>query len=908
MTYTDSSTWRRTLGEHEGDPHSDSRARLRSAYQQFRSRVEPLAGEIALSVPGYTDHSILHCDSLWDITDVVAGPEYPLTPAEAFVLGGAFLIHDLGMGLAAHEQGIAGILEDAEWIDLLAALYPDTFEELQDATLQDLQGNPTWDGLTSQNVKRALTIFLRDHHAEQAERIVTQQWSLSNHESFYLLEDSELRLWYGQLIGRLGRSHWQDVESLPDTFGQALGAAAKLPTDWTVDPLKLAGILRCVDAAQIDARRADPMHTPFRRPQGDSLNHWLFQERMLYPQLQNDRLSYTSSTRFSAEQASAWWLAYDTIQMVDGELDKVDALFADLGKPRLSARAVAGAQAPTRFAKYVPTDNWMPIDARPTISDTDSVIENLGGSALYGLRRGDVVIRELLANAVDATRLRRAAYKEGRIDPIRVHLRPDENVDVFEIRDHGIGMTAEEMVAYLCDFGRSGWRSQTTRKNHPGALASGYQSTGRFGIGFYSAFMVADDVTVTTRAAHLGPADTMILHFTNGLKARPLMRPADRKDWLMEPGTKVTLRLHDDWDSKDSVGMSRRYAQPEDLAEGIRHLALLCDEAIELVLPTNETVHCVGSRSWTELSNADLFDQLVGGASSSTEVVVERAREVFRNRVRPLFGPDGSVQGRMCLDLGGDMRVYGREVRRVPGNIYCGGFFADNVENVAGVLAGEPVTAAREMAWPIITHEEIRRWFDEQVTLLAETEMNESLRLTLSAWALSLGELLEDQPLVLGKDGALTPTQFRSWVRTADEFAILDYVTEPVNIGDERRVYLDYAEQALHELPEGFFGSPAFQDLGMALYVPHSTEGFIELPPRDLPTPHGDLSTWWFYNYRSVTGAVVRLAAQEWGKSIEATLATAEWTVINAEGIGGFDIETIDGRTVKQSGVRFRRP
>ncbi|MFD1047168.1 hypothetical protein ACFQ1S_17250, partial [Kibdelosporangium lantanae] len=101
--------WQRTLGAH---PTDGPRDQLRSAYLQFRATVEPLAAEISVSMPMFTDHSILHVDSLWDTASLICGDDFPLNPAEAFVLGGAFLLHDLGMGLAAFPGGQADIESD----------------------------------------------------------------------------------------------------------------------------------------------------------------------------------------------------------------------------------------------------------------------------------------------------------------------------------------------------------------------------------------------------------------------------------------------------------------------------------------------------------------------------------------------------------------------------------------------------------------------------------------------------------------------------------------------------------------------------------------------------------------------------------------------------------------------------
>src|SRR5688572_25964341 len=93
------------------------KVRLRSALLGFRERAAILAGEIQRDLPEFTVHDVTHLDALWEMADLIAGSDYPLNPLEVFALGGAILLHDLGLGLAAWPDGLAGIKTGLGWQD-----------------------------------------------------------------------------------------------------------------------------------------------------------------------------------------------------------------------------------------------------------------------------------------------------------------------------------------------------------------------------------------------------------------------------------------------------------------------------------------------------------------------------------------------------------------------------------------------------------------------------------------------------------------------------------------------------------------------------------------------------------------------------------------------------------------------
>lgn len=117
----------------------------------------------------------------------------------------------------------------------------------------------------------------------------------------------------------------------------------------------------------------------------------------------------------------------------------------------------------------------------------------------------EIFLRELISNASDAIdRARFEALTDKTIDPgaaaWSIRLTPDRANRTLTISDNGIGMTAEELDRNIGTIANSGTKAflQDLKEKHEGA---GPQFIGQFGVGFYSAFMVADHVTVITRRA-----------------------------------------------------------------------------------------------------------------------------------------------------------------------------------------------------------------------------------------------------------------------------------------------------------------------------------------------------------------------------------------------------------------------
>lgn len=127
---------------------------------------------------------------------------------------------------------------------------------------------------------------------------------------------------------------------------------------------------------------------------------------------------------------------------------------------------------------------------------------NIVAKSLYS--ENEVFIRELVSNASDAleklryTRLLAGDSETTDIHPLEIFIRTDKYENTFTIQDTGVGMTKEELTKNLGTIARSGSKAFLKEIKEKGDDNSSI--IGQFGVGFYSAFMVGNKVTVFTRS------------------------------------------------------------------------------------------------------------------------------------------------------------------------------------------------------------------------------------------------------------------------------------------------------------------------------------------------------------------------------------------------------------------------
>jgi Histidine kinase-, DNA gyrase B-, and HSP90-like ATPase len=803
---------------------------------------------IAKDLPDFTVHDITHSDALWEYADLIAGKTYPLNPCEGFVLGCAFLIHDLGMGLAAYPEGLHGLKKRSLWRDTVADLLRQKGVELiDDSAINDADAE-----VERQAVSEALRLL----HAERAEKLALIHWdSLDGEQRFYLIEDPELRSAFGPIIGRIAFSHWWSIDRVAKEFSSVMGAQAGFPHDWTVDPLKLSCMLRCADCAHIDERRAPAFLRALRKPEGDSDDHWKFQEKLYQPRIEADRLIFTAKCSFAIDEASAWWLCFDTLSSIDSELRKVDALLADTRRNRLDARGVSQVEEPSRIAKLIKTDGWQPVDTRIRVSAVADLVAKLGGKDLYG-DNTTPPLREMVQNAADAVRARRLL--DGRPaswGEIRICFGDDESGSWIQVDDCGVGMSEAVLTGPLLDFGTTFWSSALMHDQLPGLSAKGFTATGRYGIGFFSVFMWGEHVEVTTQRFDKGRDDTLVLLFKKGLKERPLLRRAQAAEHILDGGTRVKVWFSD-IKTLDRIITTFGGERKLSFTQACARVAPCVDVTIRVGGDDGDFETAVEANDWLTISSQALLDRISPLERSDHAI---RNASYFESAPCPplqiLKAIDGRIVGRVAI-----WNWEGFYSQNSKGIVVVGGFRCCRLAGIVGVLLGAPTRASRDLAEPVVSISVLRDWAaNERDLRFAEghsSEALESIAEVVSCIGVDTGQL----PIARSEMG---------WVNAGDIFDITKGLDEVLLVQDASVSNAERNREAI-QLNNGVFAL----DTGAMSLLNSDARTWHQWPPPDAHEEWGDRS---FFS-ASIQSTVIRVISKAWNVSIEQLLEVSSFT------------------------------
>ena len=260
-----------------------------------------------------------------------------------------------------------------------------------------------------------------------------------------------------------------------------------------------------------------------------------------------------------------------------------------------------------------------------------SQVLNLVIRSLYSNK--EIFLRELISNASDAAEklrfeaLSNDALYEGDAD-LRIRVVVDKDAGTVTILDNGIGMSRQEVNDTIGTIASSGTRRFL--ESLSGDKARDSQLIGQFGVGFYSAFIVADKVTLTTRRAGMRPDEGV--RWESSGEGSYTIENVDRP----ERGTEIVLHLREDerefldaWRLRSIIGkFSDHIAIP---------VQMLKDEP-----PADEGEQATAAPEWEQVNKGTAL-----WMRNKSEISDEEYRDFYKNACHDFEDPLAWVHNRV---------------------------------------------------------------------------------------------------------------------------------------------------------------------------------------------------------------------------------------------------------------------
>jgi hypothetical protein len=896
LIVTNSSLWQHCFAD-KHDQDDEHRQFLRAELTKLRSNIEPYAERISSDLPTFTVHNISHLDGLWGVASTIVGDQPHLNPIEGFVLGAAILIHDLGMAAISDPNGVHGIRQSSYWKDTVAI---EMLAQNGSPATQDQINNPP-----EQIARRATMNALRVLHAERAKQLLTEEIG-----GRFLLENQDLRLALGAHIGNIASSHGLSLNEMVKLLEVGtIGTPVEYPQSWTIDLIRIACLLRVTDAAHLDSSRAPERLLVLQNLPKDSLTHWEFQVRMLQVHKESNFLKFTSVNTFTLENRDAWWLALDTLKMVNHELRGVHDLLVVRDKPLFAVHGVLGVENAKNLMTYLPVAGWTPAEVSVQVSNVTAMVKRLGGSQLYG-ENLDVPIRELLQNAIDAVRARRILDNQSiNWGEVTVFTGQDELGSYFEISDNGIGMSISAIQNGLLDFGTSFWASSQITQEHPGLMSKGFQPSGRFGIGFFSVFMLGSRVQVVSRKFGTARDNTAVLEFT-GLEVQPSTRSASTEEQIGDDGgtrirvwlnQDIKLRFEQDWGSNWLEKICKRVCLTPDCSIAVRNT-----ESKKVIRSAND---------WLTISGKELLIRALAleDVNFKEKEEISSAIEKLGRRVTDIVDSE-KIMGRGMLHnssetfqhfLGSDGIVIQDECV-----ISLDGFRGSiqNHKGMVGIFLGKPDNLVRQNGNFAASLSAIGEWVLGQANFffnLAGTPDAFNIQF-FSRFVAKFHSNLEEFPFVLSENGWLNLLELNQYLSSQND---LIYLTTPKTMNYPvllpNRSYRNHGDE--FELIDAFkyfiatdfakirgYIRPRHQiRMAMPVFIPGTTQ-LVGSPPYDIDLlPDGI----------TLDGCVISILSRSW--NLDSRLMTSEF--LNRETVRVIRVPE-RGPADMMTGFRLQRP
>jgi molecular chaperone HtpG len=511
----------------------------------------------------YTDHSLEHIESTLETANDLIRDECKafITPHDVATLVLATLLHDCAMHLS--EDGFINLVREDEttiingfedkswkllWADFLAESRRFSGRKLV-ALFGDAEPvrHPPLDEPQQLNGKDLLLCgeFLRRHHARLAHEIALfgvpgptgRELKLPvTDDTFHVVD----------LAGLVARSHGLAIR---DCFEYLQIHYSSVKMVRGIHPTFLMALLRIADILQIQSSRAPKQVQKVRQMKSPvSSGEWEMHQAI--KDISPKEFPETLWVVAQPETVRAYLRIRDLLDQIQNELDLswtvigevygYDPEFREFG---LKIRRIrSNVDDIDSFSKQV---RYVPVKAAFEVADTDLLKLLIG--PLYG-EKAEIGIRELLQNAIDAVHelheyvivfKDQASNLPSHKEDVIISIDQNESGEWWlTISDYGIGMTINTVKEYFLKAGASLRRSEIWKKTFEDVDGkSKILRSGRFGIGALAAYLIGDEIKVTTR--HISRQDGNGIEFVAQIDTESI----EIKNINRDIGTTISIKM-----------------------------------------------------------------------------------------------------------------------------------------------------------------------------------------------------------------------------------------------------------------------------------------------------------------------------------------------------------------------------
>jgi len=394
----------------------------------------------------------------------------------------------------------------------------------------------------------------------------------------------------------------------------------------------------------------------------------------------------------------------------------------------------------------------------------------------------DIFLRELVSNASDALdKLRLETYRDKDLhadtDNLHIEILLDAEARTLTVRDNGIGMTRDDVVALIGTIAKSG-TAEFLRKLKESKDSAGQDLIGQFGVGFYSSFMVADKVTLLTRRAG---TEEGVRWESEGEGTYTIETVADAPQ-----GTSVTLHLKP-VDDEDSLF---DYASPWKVREIVKRYSDFITWPVQMVkesatgdegedpaaLETVNSMKALWARSKDEVSDEEyheFYKHISHDWTDPLETVRMQAEGTFEYQAL-LFLPSRAPMDLFVRDAKRGVQLY---VKRVFIMDDCEALMPNYLRFVKGVVDAQDLSlnVSREILQQDRQIRAIRRRLEKKVLSTVKTMMTEDAEKYATFWS-EFGRAV--------KEGLLDDPENREQILEISSFDSTHHADKPTSLRD----------------------------------------------------------------------------------------------------------------------------